>query len=236
MIISFFRVAYDAVARSENHFPSIPPKTISKRIKSDTVWCYFQAISIYNIASKVVQIKRVALVVARREAFAMMLLANEEHSSAFIRGSVRCASVCVRARVTGSVPRRDVKPLIRRMFSLSPFRDSLCSLPHYSRLFCLSPLSFPLWPRLSALLIARNRCKPACMYRDIHIYMYIHTHLSVCRYCDLWWSIQRAAHLLRSGTTTSLASTHQNSFSVFFTSFLLLREGGVSSYWHSTNN
>jgi len=109
----------------------------------------------------------------------MMLLANEKHSSAFIRGSARCTSVCVRAQVTGSVPRRDVKPLIRRMFSLSPFRDSLCSLPHYSRLFCLSPLSFPLSPRLSALLIARNRCKPACMYRDIHIYTRIFTHLSV---------------------------------------------------------
>lgn len=84
----------------------------------------------------------------------------------------------------------------------------------------LSILSFPLWLRFW-YAVARNRCKPACIhlctvwciYVCVCIYVreyicvriYSHIYLSI-GISDLWWSIQRAVHWLRGGTT--LASIH----------------------------
>lgn len=123
----------------------------------------------------------------------MMLPANE---GALVRVYTRkCPlrrAVCERTRVT--VPRRDVKPLIRRMFSsLSPFRGSLLCPSSFLPL-SLSLSTFVSF--LTTLLRVSGTRSPAivvnlpvytyvpvmCVYIyiyicDIYIYAYVYSHI-----------------------------------------------------------
>jgi len=125
-----------------------------------------------GIGSKVVRIKRVSSVVAviaRREEI-LNDAAGELEALVYTRKypAASCMrAVCERAQVT--VPRRDVKPLIRRMFLFLPFHGFLLQSP------CLFYLLFYFrFPSDHALLRISDTWSSAIVV-SLPVYIYVLT-------------------------------------------------------------
>lgn len=199
-----------------------------------------------GIGSKVVRIKRVSSVVAviaRREEI-LNDAAGELEALVYTRKYP--AASCMRAssshRSTSRRKTTDSSDVLVLAFPWFSSPVSLSFLP-------LILLSFPLWPCASShfwYVVVRNRCKLACVHlrtycnvRIIRMYTYTNIHIFTLPMLVSWplvIDIENPLICYEVERLLFLCPPTKPPFPSSLPPFCFCERGGVSSYWHSTNN